>query len=289
MKVIKVLTAGCLLVLGIIGCQGEEEFPQAPILISPQDGAVFTDQAPVFVWQSLEEATEYIIRISKDSIPDGDLLVEDTLADTTYAMPQNVFESADTGTYAWAVTCLWEDEEPCWSESPTFQIENQIEETVAERLYNTFFPMDTGYEWVYVEEEWYWDTEEEWCTDIYDICIKVKSITPLENGWFCYKLEGGTFTDVGDSIITNGDAIVLNWNLDTIPTTPPPGYYNHKEDLEIQRLGNTLTFSLWGYGEDRREIGLGVVYQFRVEGYYGPGYIDRLKYFRKGDTIWRFQ
>lgn len=121
MRVIKVLTAGWLLVLGIIGCQ--REFPQATILISPQDGAVFTDQAPVFVWQSVEEATEYIIRISKDSFTDGVVLVEDTLEDTTYTMTDNIFQQLSTGSYEWAVAPLPVEDELLWSEVWSFSVD----------------------------------------------------------------------------------------------------------------------------------------------------------------------
>ena len=270
MKVIKVFIAGWLLVLGIIGCQREEEFPQAPILNSPQDGAVFQDQAPVFIWQSVDEATEYIIRISKDSFTDGDLLVEDTLADTTYAMPQNVFESADTGTYTWAVACLLEDEEPCWSESRTFQIENQIEETVAQRLYSTYFPMDVDYEWVYEREVLYWDDSgdlEPYYSEEYEVTVKVDSMTVLKDGWVIFHLNSDFFLDVGNDVLTNGYKIVINDDADTISTDTYQGDFGRFKEM-------------------KRTKGLGVVYQ--REGCYEES-IDHLKYFRKGDTIWRYE
>lgn len=109
------------MILALWGCQ--REFPQAPILISPEDGEVFTDQAPTFIWQSVEETTEYIIRISKDSFTEGAVLVEDTLEDTTYTMTDNIFQQLSTGSYEWAVAPLPAEDELLWSEVWSFSVD----------------------------------------------------------------------------------------------------------------------------------------------------------------------
>lgn len=274
MRIIKVFTAGWLLVLGTIGCQREEEFPQAPILISPEDGGVFTDQAPVFIWQSVEEATEYIIRISKDSFTDGDFLVEDTLVDTTYAMPQNLFESTENGIYLWAVSSLSEDRDLLWSKTRTIQIE-RTEKTVAELLYDTYFPMDTGYEWVYERDKWRWyGLDDIWLEAVETVTVKVDSVTEMDDGWVVFHLNNSFYFDVENQLITNGNHVAIFDCQDTISTD---SYRTRREDIP--------------YNEIQRTKGIGVVTQLYSEGndYGGIIWYDSLKNYCKADTIWRYE
>lgn len=108
----------------------EIDRPEPPdsVLISPQDGSVFDNQPPVFLWHSFEGANGYVLRVVRDSFMLGELLVEDTLNDTTYTMTKNMFEGAVNGNYVWAVAPIIHDDKIGWWEFRTFSIEKPLPE-----------------------------------------------------------------------------------------------------------------------------------------------------------------
>lgn len=178
------ILAGLMLIFSI--CQQEE--PEAPTLISPEDGAVFDTIPPTFVWSSDSLADDYMIRIYTDSTTE----LEDTLQDTTYTMSNDLFETLTIGTYTWAAATLSTSDEPLWSESRTFIIDKPEPGTLD--LDTTYFPFGLGYEWCYERHDWgynaYVDPVEEWDTT-YIYTIKVTDSSFLGDTLFLQLEEQG--------------------------------------------------------------------------------------------------
>lgn len=260
-----------ILMIGVVGlvvsCQ--VEYPEPPELILPEDGITFQNQVPAFIWNSVDGQGEYIIKITKNLLLDKEVLVEDTVEDTSYTLPYAIYTAAENGTCAWSVAYLGENGEPSWSASRTFTIENSknIEKTVSELLYDSYFPMDTGYEWVYKTTViGWWGMDDWWIEDVYTVSVKIDSITKLENDWVKYYLNNDYFIDVGKEVKTNGVEISIFNDSVTISTQT---YLSERNYFEIERVK-----------------GVGVVYQYSY--YENYIYFDSLKFFRKGDTIWRY-
>ncbi len=136
----------------IIGCSME---PDAPKLISPQEGEVFDMIPPTFIWSSEEYAEGYAI-IVDETPPDlsdliGPMPFSDELADTTVTMHQEAFDLLNNTTYYWHVASLWTengDTSYNWSEWRTFVIKKP-EEPQGLDLDTTYFPFGLGYKWCY--------------------------------------------------------------------------------------------------------------------------------------------
>jgi len=143
------------ILLGVIlvfsGCTHVVNVPQIPTLIAPEDGAVFEAEPPTFIWtsDSLFLADAYVIMIFKNSLRSEDTLAYETLEDTTYTMPTEVFDSADSGTYCWVAAVHWIDgnvETTAHGDPRTFVIKKS-ESPAGLNLDTTYFSFGRGYEW----------------------------------------------------------------------------------------------------------------------------------------------
>lgn len=276
-----------LIVLGVIlvfsGCTHVVNVPQIPELIVPEDGAVFEAEPPTFIWtsDSLFLADAYIIIILKDSLRSEDTLVYETLEDTTYTMPPDIFNSADSGTYCWVAAVHWIDgnvETTAHGDPRTFVIKKP-EEPQGLDLNTTYFPFGRGYEWTYERHCWEHSDENDW--DKYDtFTIRVVD-SIFRDDSLIFKLEGGWFQFL-DSQVKIWKANKLEiwqfyWKVDTINVAYPQPESLYYKDLggilgvELFKLGynvDTLVFyqgeDYGNYGSSRMEKHLkkiGVVYQ----------------------------
>ncbi|MCK4231583.1 hypothetical protein KAX21_01410 [candidate division WOR-3 bacterium] len=153
MKHLKLSLIPLGVILAFSGCTHVVNVPQIPTLIVPEDPAVFEAEPPTFIWtsDSLFLADAYIIIILKDSLRSEDTLVYETLEDTTYTMPQDIFNSADSGTYCWVAVVHWIDgnvETTAHGDPRTFVIKKP-EEPQGLDLDTTYFPFGLGYKWCY--------------------------------------------------------------------------------------------------------------------------------------------
>ncbi|TKJ44291.1 hypothetical protein CEE36_00690 [candidate division TA06 bacterium B3_TA06] len=113
--------------------------PSPPILISPEDSAVFETNPPTFIWGFDSLAKSCVIRISTGSTT----ILQDTLEDTTYTMSIEMFDTLENGIYLWAVANLSKLDELFWCNSRTFILNKPVD------LDTTYFPFGRGYEWCY--------------------------------------------------------------------------------------------------------------------------------------------
>lgn len=204
----------------IIGCQREE--PQAPELIAPEDGAVFDTDPPTFIWSSEEYAYDYVIRIYMGSSTD----IQDTLADTTYAMSKNLFETLLNGTYNWAAAAMSEEGELFWSESRSFVIDKPAEPQGLD-LDTTYFPFGMGYEWCYEKKKLFSEDSKD------TVAVIVVDSFWIDNTLF-FKLEGGSFFDVGNSVeIGDGKIKAFDETINLLPE-------EQSSYLWIRYYGDTL-------------------------------------------------
>ncbi|TKJ37290.1 hypothetical protein CEE36_11125 [candidate division TA06 bacterium B3_TA06] len=296
-----------LLILGVMlialwGCQ--RELPQAPTLISPEDGAFFTDEPPTFIWGSEDAADSYVLRICKGYFPD-DIFLEEAVEDTIYVMPKAVFAIADTGTYIWAVASLPDDGDFYWSEIRYRFLVGAPGEEPVWYLDTTYFPLGEGYEWIYQRHTYirshYGDEDD------YDIITIRVTESSSEGNHLYFKLEGGSFADVGSQISIVNDSISPYWGYESvrIHVIPQPAHYRQEGnyyyiDLEISYQGDTLWIvneefydmdGYYGYSTQRLK-GIGVIHQHKwywTGGSYEDGHHLQLLYFIKGDTVWRFE
>lgn len=115
----------------ILGCEEEVPevlYPATVALLTPEEGSVFTESAPEFVWSSDSLATSYIIKIAVDDFGDGFVLYQDTLTDTIWQMGNDLFTQIYQGSYEWSVAPLPVEEELLWSNPLTFSIDNSSPE-----------------------------------------------------------------------------------------------------------------------------------------------------------------
>ena len=288
-----------------------KEVDEEPLLIAPEDGAVFDLKAPVFVWHSYGGVDAYVLHVSKDAFIIGELLLEDTLVDTTYAMPEEIFEWALNGDYIWSVASLIDSDKVGWWEFRSFSIDKP---PLKLSLDSTYFPLGLDYQWVYERHGcgYYYDPTQEYDYDNYDtITICVTDSAAETNDWR-FVIGGGSFRD-GTPFSSEGDTIYVFWSrvlvfdnykIPLLPESTAPKGSN--EGLEIiyekDKLCITLKESYY-YGpvsvqyykwSTSRLKGTGVVSQGYYASYMGhscgdaQNIEDRLLYFIKdGDTVWR--
>jgi len=280
----------------------------APLMISPEDGAVFDVARPGFVWHKVNSASSYVIRIVKDAFFTGELLIEDTLTDTAYTMSQNDFEVALNADYVWSVAPLYSEGGPTWREFRGLTFNKPMP---ALDLDTTYFPLGMGYEWTYQRHIWgadYSDPDDPdppvW--DYYDtITLRVADSVFGVNGWE-FHLEGYLFHDTGDTVYIFGNRVLV-FNEEKIPLNPTAtGEIEPNQGVEIIYRSDTLQLSYklsetwepiggsWSQRTASRIKGVGVVTQLSESSSYGHGWskesntVDTLLYFVKGqDTIWR--
>ncbi len=104
----------------VISCQ--VEYPELVKLISPADGAIFDTVIPEFTWHSDPVASDYIIRILDET---GTGILEDSLKDTTFTIPDTIFNQIADGIYKWMVAPLPAMDELLWSDSRTFILDKE--------------------------------------------------------------------------------------------------------------------------------------------------------------------
>lgn len=293
------------MILALWGCQ--REFPQAPTLISPEDGAFFTDEPPTFIWGSEDAADSYVLRICKGYFPD-DIFLEEEVEDTIYVMPGAVFAIADTGTYIWAMASLPDDGDLNWSEIQYRFLVGASGEEPVWYLDTTYFPFGEGYEWVYEIHGYIRSKYDD--EDHYDTLIVKVDSAEVEGQHSIYYLNY-FFFDVGTSVEIINDSLEIFWYWSNptrivIPIIPRPvsihekyGNYSYA-NMDIFYQGDTLYISddeyyemdgYYGYSTQRLK-GIGVVSEhdwFRIDGAYEEGHHLQLLYFIKGDTVWRFE
>jgi len=271
----------------------DKPLPEGPELISPPEGAEFSTDPPTFIWRSVSLAKAYIILLHGENLPYGDTIGVDTLEDTTYALPPEVFEGCYNGTYKWCVASLATTNQAFWSGERSLSF-NQSPPQLD--LDTTYFPFGLEYTWVY---------EEYGCCDggdWYDtFTVKVLDSTFVSNGWL-FDLEGfyeegypesETFFDVGDPARIIGKWVVVFGRRITLQPNPIKEI-NGNHTFEISYHGDTLKISNSYYenyyGYTSRLKGIGVVRQYRWGYTWGGGdvsYTQNLLYFINGqDTVW---
>ena len=160
-------------------------------------------------------------------------------------------------------------------------------------LDETYFPLDTGYEWTYERRS------PAWSGSRYDtLSIRVRSAIEQSDGWLRFHLEGGSFEDVGNPVMINNDQVIIFEGLDTVALIPEATDNDPSSEISVGYTGDTLNLSriyyedLYYYSYSTRRLkGVGVIFQEYsqyTEVYDEESYMDRLLYFRKGDTIWRY-
>jgi hypothetical protein len=89
-----------VLAFAIAACN-RDDGTNAPDLIEPADGAIFSSEPPTFIWGSQPFADGYTIVINDDSSMTGDTITSEDLPDTSYAMSGSDFDGLENGTYYW--------------------------------------------------------------------------------------------------------------------------------------------------------------------------------------------
>lgn len=79
----------------------EMKAPAAPVLVAPREEAVVDGSAVTFVWEPVEEATEYYLEVASDTTFET-LVYEENVGDVTAVTIADVFPT-DKGTYYWRV------------------------------------------------------------------------------------------------------------------------------------------------------------------------------------------
>ncbi len=293
MRVIKVLSAFCVVILVMGGCDILD--PNLPRLIYPEEGEVFTVEAPTFEWSSRNRAVSYKIHVY-DFSPDDKTLIETETQDTTFALPQDLFDGAPSGNYFWKVASISEDGDNFWSDLHSFNFDKTIPEI---NLDTTYFPFGLNYQWIY--EHIYTDSDM-YSDSIYDTVIISCTSVATDDYYETYILEIGFF-DVGEKVVIFGNLVSV-FDQSKISLFPQEEYshlypfsYDYSKDTLILNSG----YSSW-VGQYPREgsyhvyrvQGIGVVKEEISEGpvpkAQGPFTYDvyRLLYFIKGaDTVWR--
>ncbi len=90
----------------------------APQLISPEDKATRVSLLPIYQWSEVEEAENYEIEISLDSLINKKLIYERNLKSTTWTNPG--FQYAENTKYYWRVRAVNNDGVSVWSDIFSF-------------------------------------------------------------------------------------------------------------------------------------------------------------------------
>lgn len=96
------------------------------ILISPRDGEIYSTSPPEFVWKTYDTQKGYLLRVARENFLSGDVLIQDSLTDTTYSTPDTVFNNAPNGNYIWSVTPIPDTGKLFWWEFRSFTIEKPL-------------------------------------------------------------------------------------------------------------------------------------------------------------------
>lgn len=205
MKILKIVLVSTLVLLFFVGCQQSE--PEAPVLVAPEDGAVFDSLPPTFVWSG-QVGQEYYLMILKDSLWSSHALVSNGVTDTSYSLSMDDFLSADIGVYEWTVGVMDSLTDTLIYPSPRkFHIREFV---FPLDLDTTFFPFGMGYEWRYETHDW--------INSLYD----TTSVKVIDSFWdsdtFLFKLEGSLFF-LGDIVkIRRNRVELIDWG--PVPVIP---------------------------------------------------------------------
>ncbi|MBD3285061.1 hypothetical protein GF359_01685 [candidate division WOR-3 bacterium] len=307
----KALVVTALTGLLITGC--EEELPQPVTLISPEDGTVFSSSPLTFIWTEGELTQTYVIRIVKDAFFTGEVIVEDTLDDTTYTLSQEDFEIALNADYVWSVALLGAQGGLTWREFRSFTLDKLM--PILD-LDTTYFPYGLNNQWVYERHVWGYefttypdDPGRDW--DYYDtVSISVNDSLFGINGWTFYlnscfqdgnprHYDGDTVNIVGNWLTVFGDYKIFLYpeETDTLGYEDGIEVIYKQDTLRLTKktsdFEEPISFWNWRWTTSRIK-GIGVIRQLYEDSYSGHGcgdeqnIEDSLLYFIKGqDTVWR--
>ncbi len=196
----------CFVITAIVaGCQQPE--PEAPVLIEPEDGAVFDSLPPTFVWSG-QSGQEYYLMILKDSLWSSHALVSNCVTDTSYSLSMDDFLSADIGVYEWTVGVMDSLTDTLIYPSPRkFHIREFV---FPLDLDTTYFPFGMGYEWCYETHDW--------INSLYDTTF-VKVIDSFwDSDTLLFKLEGSLFFLGETAKIRRNRVELIDWG--PVPVIP---------------------------------------------------------------------
>jgi len=279
--------------------------PSAPQLISPEDGAVFETNPPIFIWSFDSLTAGCVIRIYAES----STTLEDTLQDTAYTMSIEMFDTLENGTYSWAAANLSKLGELFWSNSRTFILNKPVD------LDTTYFPLGVGYEWCFQRYERsegdngegeVWDYE---CFDTFTVSV-VDSFWKGDTMCFTLETEKNLYQmpgmlpychwDLyGEARVYEDRIYLVIWMtmVDLVPDpTSLPDFMSYRGDILYS------SYDYWDphtteYISIRRLRGIGILSQTHNYWFAGdiPPYpyaelyeTDRLLYFYNGrDTVYK--
>lgn len=196
----------CFVIAAIfVGCQQTE--PEAPVLIEPEDGAVFDSLPPTFVWSG-QSGQEYYLMILKDSLWSSHALVSNGVTDTSYSLSMDDFLSADIGVYEWTVGVKDSLTGELIYPSPRkFSIKEFI---FPLDLDTTYFPFGMGYEWCFQTHNW--------INDLYDTTSVKVSDSVWNSDTLLFKLEGNLFFLGNTAKIRRNRVELIDWG--PVPVIP---------------------------------------------------------------------
>jgi hypothetical protein len=275
MRVVKVLSALCVAILVMGGCDNWLRIP--PTLRSPEDEAVFTEDTPTFAWGNQERIDSFHIVIWADSSLESLTLIDKLVTDTTYTIPSSIFEGLPRGKYFWKVANIMEGVE-LWSEVRFFQIDHDLP---ALDLDTTYYPLGLNYKWVY----------QNWVDgDIYNTnSVEVSSIEEVGNKTV-FTLTITSQTGMSDFQYDLTSSAFILGNLMYYGSGRFYPLCASKDTLTVSDYDSGVSDTPWNYYYSGKRIkGLGLRSQkSEWEDYYNYQiYEDYLLYFIKGeDTVW---
>ncbi|MBN2380948.1 hypothetical protein JXM67_14210 [candidate division WOR-3 bacterium] len=177
------------------------------LLISPEAGEIITKEPPIFIWLSHPDAVSYVIRICRDSFSIYNTVLEDTINDTTYQLPEEIFwrDYNYTDTFVWAVSVQCTTGSFLWTTPHSFT--SRVDPYAL-----TYYALGPGYEWTYEGHYLRFDIERG-CKDstllqdsTYTFTVSVVEHSKSDNEW-SFRLEGYPyFRDQSPSIEIWGDS-----------------------------------------------------------------------------------
>lgn len=73
-----------LVIVFVLSCATDEVELGIPVLVLPSNGSTISQNPPTFCWQGVEDADDYWLQISADSLFDSSVIDATCLVDTIY-------------------------------------------------------------------------------------------------------------------------------------------------------------------------------------------------------------
>ncbi len=223
--------------------------PGAPVLIAPEDGAIFDAEPPTFVWHADSLNPDYVIRVVFTT--DTSTVLEDTLTDTTYAMSTEVFDGLTNGTYSWWVGSVVTNG-LILSSTRTFDIDKPI----LLDLDTTYFPFGLSYEWKFEQHEHGYDDSDAW--NNYDTFrVWVVDSFWVSDTLFIQLQSEGTRSYPGQIYELSNPVKIIN---DSIPISMPGYFFTAHDTIPLSTKHDTTLTATYGltsaYSENLLSINL---------------------------------